>query len=130
MDIFTLTTVISLITIGILSKRGAVTEQEAAYRIKLHITPEEDRDSKKTRTTMIGPIVLILYGCIMPFLVVNYYIKPYQRGTGEILADGSMNWQTGEAWFSLSSAIVFLSLGILAAFVIWRSYHPKIENKK
>jgi sodium/pantothenate symporter len=64
----------------------------------------------------------------MPFLVVNCYIKPYQRGTGEILADGSMNWQTGEAWFSLSPAIVFISLGILAAIVIWRSYNPKTKT--
>ena len=118
-------TVISLITIGIISKRDTVTEQEVAYRIKLHITPEEDLDARKTKTTMIAPIALILYGCTMPILMVNYYIKPYQRGTGEILADGSMNWQTGEAWFSLSSAIVFISLGTLAAIVIWRSYYPK-----
>jgi Na+/proline symporter len=121
-------TVISLITIGILSKTGTVTEQEAAYRTKLHITPEEDCDAKKTRTTMIAPIALLLYGCTMPFLVVNYYIKPYQRGTGEILADGSMNWQTGEAWFSLAPATVFISLGILAAVVIRRSYNPKISS--
>jgi sodium/pantothenate symporter len=123
-------TVISLITIRIISKRGAVTEQEVAYRIKLHITPEEDCDVKKTRTTMIAPIILILYGCTMPFLVVNYYIKPYQRGTGEILADGSMNWHAGEAWFSLSSAIVFIPLGILAAIVIWRNYYPKAKAYK
>jgi sodium/pantothenate symporter len=107
-----------------------VTEQEVAYRIKLHITPEEDFDAKKTRTTMIAPIALILYGCTMPFLMVNYYIKPYQRGTGEILADGSMNWHTGEAWFSLSSAIVFIPLGILAAIVIWRSYYPRAKAHK
>ncbi len=118
-------TVIGLITIGIISKRGAVTEQEAVYRDELHITPEEDIDAKKTRTTMIAPVVLIVYGCTMPFVMVNYYIKPYQRGTGEILADGSMNWQTGEAWFSLSPAIIFISLGTLAAIVIWRSYNPK-----
>jgi sodium/pantothenate symporter len=118
-------TVISLITIGILSKRGTVTEQEASYRIKLHITPEEDCDVKKTRITMIAPLALLLYGCTMPFLVVHFYIKPYQRGTGEILADGAMNWQTGEAWFSLAPAIVFISLGILAAIVIRRSYHPQ-----
>ena len=118
-------TVISLITIGILSKRGAVTEQEASYRIKLHMTPEEDCDAKKTRITMIAPLALLLYGCTMPFLVVHFYIKPYQRGTGEILADGAMNWQTGEAWFSLAPAILFTSLGILAAIVIRRSYHPQ-----
>jgi hypothetical protein len=41
-----------------------------------------------------------------------------------------MNWQTGEAWFSLAPAIVFISLGTLAAIVIWRSYHPKTIAKK
>ncbi|MBT5153013.1 MAG: sodium:solute symporter family protein [Gammaproteobacteria bacterium] len=121
-------TVISLITIGILSRKGAVTEQEAAYRVKLHITPEEDCDAKKTRTTMIAPFALLIYGCSMPFIVVNYYIKPYQRGSGEILADGSMNWQTGEAWFSLAPAVVFISLGILAGIVIKRSYNPKTSS--
>ncbi|MCP3674214.1 MAG: sodium:solute symporter family protein [Gammaproteobacteria bacterium] len=121
-------TVISLITIRIISKRDTVTEQESAYRIKLHITPEKDIDAKKARTSMIAPITLILYGCTMPFLVVYYYIKPYQRGTGEILADGSMNWQTGEAWFSLSPAIIFITLGALAIIVIRRNYIPKTKT--
>jgi Na+/proline symporter len=120
-------TAVSLITIYVVSRAGAVTEQEADFRHKLHLTPEEDCDAKKVNTTLIAPVFLILYGCVMPFLVVNYYIKPYQRGTGEILPDGSMNWQTGEAWFSLSPAIVFVSLGLLAAFVIWRGYRPKVE---
>ncbi|MEP4484781.1 MAG: sodium:solute symporter family protein [Halioglobus sp.] len=118
-------TVVSIFTIVVISNRGTVTDEEAAYRAKLHSTPEEDRDAKKVRTTMIAPAALILYGCIMPFLVVNYYIKPYQRGTGEIMADGSMNWQTGEAWFSLAPALLFISLGTLAAVVIWRGYRPK-----
>jgi sodium/pantothenate symporter len=122
-------TAVSLVTIVVISKRDAVTEQEATYRTKLHITPAEDRDARKVRTTMIAPIALIVYGCIMPFLVVSYYIKPYQRGTGEILQDGSMNWQTGEAWFSLSPAILFISLGSLAAVVVWRSYHPRVEGE-
>jgi sodium/pantothenate symporter len=121
-------TAVGLITIHIISKRGVVTAQESAYRIKLHITPEEDIDASKTRMTMIAPAILILYGCTMPFVMVNYYIKPYQRGTGEILSDGSMNWQTGEAWFSLSPAIIFISLGALAATVIWRSYYPKLNE--
>jgi sodium/pantothenate symporter len=121
-------TVISLITIRIISKRGTVTGQETAYRDELHITPEEDIEAKKTRVTMIAPVLLILYGCAMPFAMVNYYIKPYQRGTGEILADGSMNWQTGEAWFSLSPAVIFISLGTLAAIVIWRNYHPGMNQ--
>ncbi len=77
---------------------------------------------------MIAPLTLILYGCTMPFLVRNYYVIPYQRGTGEIMPDGSMNWLTGEALFSLSPAILFNALGIFSAVMIWRSYNPKAED--
>jgi len=33
----------------------------------------------------------------MPFLMLKYYVIPYQIGTGEILPDGSVNWATAEA---------------------------------
>jgi len=39
----------------------------------------------------------------------------------------SMNWLTGEALFSLSPAILLNALGIFAAIMVWRSYHPKAE---
>jgi len=38
-----------------------------------------------------------------------------------------LNWQTAEAWFSLSAGILFVPLGIFAAVMIWRSYHPAAE---
>ena len=117
-------TVISIITIVVISKSGTVTKEEASYRTRLHQTPAEDCDAGKTRVTMIAPLTLILYGCTMPFIMTNYYVIPYQRGTGELMADGSVNWQTGEALFGLSSAIVFVPLGLWAARMIWRSYNP------
>ena len=122
-------TAISLFTILVISKRSTVSAQEAAYRARLHVTPEQDRDVRKTKATLFAPALLILYGCTMPFVTTNFYVKPYQRGTGEILSDGSINWKTGEAWFALSSALVFVPLGIFAAIVIWRSYHPKAEKQ-
>ncbi len=120
-------TVISLATITIISKRTEVTKEEADYRACLHQTPAEDVDARKTRITMIAPLTLILYGCTMPFVVKNFYVIPYQRGTGEIMPDGSVNWLTGEALFSLSPGILFNTLGIFAAVMIWRSYNPKAD---
>jgi sodium/pantothenate symporter len=123
-------TVISLLTIFILSKKGAVTKEEAEYRTRLHETPAADCDAQRTKTTMIGPLILVLYGCTMPFVMTHYYVIPYQRGTGELMADGSVNWQAGEAWFGLSSAFLVVPLGIFAAIMIWRSYHPNAKVKK
>jgi sodium/pantothenate symporter len=120
-------TVISLLTIFIISKKGTVTKEEAEYRTRLHQTPAVDYDAKKTKTTMIAPIALILYGCTMPFVMTHFYVIPYQRGTGELMANGSVNWQTGEAWFGLSSGLVFIPLGIFAAIMVWRGYNPSAK---
>ena len=104
------------------------TPEEEAYRVQLHVTPAHDTDTQMTKVTLLAPVLLILYGCIMPFVMAEVYVIPYQKGTGEILSDGSVNWQTGEAWFALSSALVFIPLGIFAAVMIWRSYHPKARQ--
>jgi Na+/proline symporter len=117
----------SLVTIMVIQKRTTVTKEEADYRARLHQTPEVDVDTEKANITMIAPLCLILYGCTMPFIMRYFYVIPYQRGTGELLADGSLNWQTAEAWFSLSAGILFVPLGIFAAVMIWRSYHPAAE---
>jgi len=121
-------TAISLATIIIISKRTEVTKEETDYRARLHQTPEVDIDRRKTKITMIAPLTLILFGCTMPFVMKNFYVIPYQRGTGEIMPDGSMNWLTGEALFSLSPAILVNALGIFAAVMIWRSYNPKVKE--
>lgn len=121
-------TAISLITIFAVSSNTRITPEEETYRARLHIAPAEDSNSRMTKVTLLAPVLLILYGCTMPFVMTNFYVIPYQKGTGEILSDGSVNWQTGEAWFALSSALVFIPLGIFAATMIWRSYHPKVRQ--
>jgi sodium/pantothenate symporter len=123
-------TVISIITILIVQQRTTITKEEVDYRKRLHQTPESDIDRRKTRITLIAPLCLILYGCTMPFIMRHFYIIPYQRGTGQLLDDGSINWQTGEAWFSISSGFVFLPLGLFAAVMVWRSYHPSADTHK
>ena len=116
--------IISLITIICVSRTGAVTEQEAQYRDALHRTPDTDYDLQKTKTTMLAPAALILYGCVMPLLLIKYYVIPYQTGVGQLLADGSVDLTTGEAILAMLSAPVYIILGLVVAKVVWSRYSP------
>ena len=115
---------ISLVTIIYISKLGTVTAQEAQYREDLHRTPEIDFDLQKTKTTMLAPAALVLYGCVMPLLLIKYYVTPYQTGVGQLLADGSVDLTTGEAILAMLSAPVYIILGLIVAKVVWSRYHP------
>ncbi|MEO0397830.1 MAG: sodium:solute symporter family protein [Pseudomonadota bacterium] len=113
---------VGLAVIFTLSARGVVSEAEKDYRRRLHQTPLSDRNRGMAKTTIIAAIGLIVYGCVMPFLTINYYIIPYQRGAERLLPDGSINWSTGEAMFAFAPALLYIPLGIAAAIAIWRGY--------
>jgi hypothetical protein len=112
-----------LVTIAV-SRRGSVSREERVYRMRLHRIPSEDVNRGLSRTTMVAPWVLIGFGCIMPFVMQHWYVKPYQRGTGELLADGSINWLTGEALLSLSWALLYIPLGLITLRIIRAHYSP------
>ncbi|MEH6584396.1 MAG: sodium:solute symporter family protein [Halioglobus sp.] len=114
----------SMITILAVSRRTEVTPQEKAYREALHQTPKEDLATDKTRLTLWGPRLLIAYGCVMPLLLLYYYVIPYQKGTGEILANGSINWSHGEALIVLAIPVLYVPLGLVTSRVIRRRYLP------
>ncbi|MGK0500686.1 MAG: sodium/pantothenate symporter [Oceanicoccus sp.] len=118
----------SLLTIFILSTRGQVSEEEKQYRLQLHQTPEVDYDLKKTKTTLIAPLCLVVYGCIMPILLIVYYVIPYQAAAGQLLTDGSVDWSRGEALLPFSTAVIYISLGLISARVIWRRYSPTAKQ--
>ncbi len=115
----------SVVTIVCVSRVTRVTRREKWYRLRLHRTPEADRDPSKTRVTLLAPGLLVIYGCIMPWLLLTHYVVPYQRGAGELLADGSINWWTGEAMLALSSALLYIPLGLICIGVIRRRYRPR-----
>jgi len=123
--------VASLITIFIFSKRGKVTRAEAVYRMRLHRTPAIDFDSGKTKVTLIAPALLVAYGVLMPFMLINYYVIPYQTGAGKLMPNGSLNWATGEVFMALCSALIFIPLGLISGYVIRRRYSPdaNVKNK-
>jgi sodium/pantothenate symporter len=79
---------------------------------------------------LLPPLGLIIYGTGMPFWLLNYYVIPYQVGTGEILPDGSINWATGEALIVLTVFIVHVPLALMAMKVTWNRYNPQSKRNQ
>ena len=118
----------SLIVIFVLSARGKVTRDEKLYRLRLHMPPAPDIDPARTRKTLLAPMGLVAYGVFMPFLLINYYVIPYQIGTGEISPDGSVNWGTPEAIVPMFVFVLHVPLALMAIKVIRDRYDP--NNKR
>ncbi|MEM6545832.1 MAG: sodium:solute symporter family protein, partial [Pseudomonadota bacterium] len=114
----------SLLTIYLISAKQSVSKDERDYREALHRTPEEDKNSKLRRTTLIAPALLFGYGLTMPFLLLRFYVLPYQRGSDQLLADGALNWSHIEPWIAFGPSLLFLPLGAIAFIVIRRRYAP------
>jgi Na+/proline symporter len=113
---------VSLAVTIVVSRRTSVSEVESTYLRKLHETPADEIDEHKTRSTLLAPALLIANGLIMPFLLIRYYVHPYQSATGTLAADGSLDWLAGEAVLAMSWFVVYVSLGLFAAKVIRRGY--------
>lgn len=73
---------------------------------------------------------LVIYGTSMPFVLLNYNVIPYQIGTGEILPDESLNWNTAEALISLTVFVLNASLTLMAMKVIWDRYNPQTRQNQ
>lgn len=114
----------SLIVTMTVSRYTFVSEKEQAYIEKLHETPADEISERKTRSTYLAPAFLIANGLIMPFVLIHYYIRPYQSATGTLLADGSLNWLTGEVMLALCWCVIYVPLGVFAIRVIRKAYSP------
>ena len=123
-------TVVSIAVILVVSARGKVSREENVYRLRLHRPPHSDIDLGKTKKTLLAPLGLIVYGVVMPWLLLKFYVVPYQIGTGEISADGSVNWNTGEALISLTAFMLHVPLAVMAMKVIWDRYNPQSDRNQ
>ena len=121
---------VSIAVIFIVSARGEVSREEKSYRMRLHRPPPTDIDRAKTIKTLLAPLGLIVYGTAMPFLMLKYYVIPYQIGTGEILPDGSLNWNTVEALITLTVFMLHVPLALMAMKVIWDRYNPQTKRNQ
>jgi sodium/pantothenate symporter len=115
-------TAASFAAIIVVSRRGEPSKEERKFLARLHETPTGDRSARLTRTTLIAPALLVLYGIGMPVFLLNFYVAPYQRGAGLIAAGAGVDWSYAEPWFALGPAVLFIPLGTVAAIVIRRRY--------
>jgi len=123
-------TVASVVVILVVSARGTVSREENIYRLRLHRPPPSDIDPAKTRKTLLAPLGLVVYGAAMPFLMLKYYVIPYQIGTGQISPDGSVNWNTGEALITLTIFMLHVPLALMAMKVIRDRYDPRSNRNQ
>jgi sodium/pantothenate symporter len=123
-------TVASLFVILVVSANGTVSRDEKLYRLRLHRPPASDIDRRKMRKTLLAPLGMLAYGVAMPFLLLKYYVVPYQLGTGELLPDGSVNWSTGEARITLAVFFLHVPLALVAMKVIRDRYNPQTESNQ
>ena len=106
------------------SRGDFVSEAERDYRTQLHQTPPVDVDRRATRITLLAPMLLIAYGCVMPFLLLHFYVEPYQLGAGIIELGESIDWRHAEPWFVIGPLLIHVPLGVIAWWVIRRRYSP------
>jgi hypothetical protein len=110
-----------LVTITV-SNFTKITRREAVYRMRMHRAPAEDCDPKKIKQTLYAPKIHMLFGAAMPFLLIYFYVIPYQRGTGELLADGSVNWYTVEAILPIFWALIHIPLAVTSYVMVRKRY--------
>jgi sodium/pantothenate symporter len=123
-------TFVSFAVIFVVSAYSKVSREEKTYRMRLHRPPVCDIDRAKTLKTMMAPVGLIFYGIVMPLLLLKFYVIPYQIGTGEILPDGSVNWNTAEALITMSAFVLHVPLALMAMKVIWNRYNPQTKSNQ
>ena len=123
-------TLASFVVIVVVSAFGKVTREEKLYRLRLHMPPASDIDPAQTRKTLLAPMGLIAYGVAMPFLLLKYYVLPYQVGTGEISPGGAINWNTPEALIVFCVFLLHVPLAVMAMKVIRDRYDPNSKRNQ
>ena len=81
-------TVVSIAVILVISARGKVSREENVYRLRLHRPPPSDIDLAKTKKTLLAPLGLIVYGVVMPLVVVEVLRGPLSN----------RNWRDFTRW--------------------------------
>lgn len=117
--------VVSLVVILVLSKKGVVSRAEHHYRLRLHRVAPEDICARKTRGSQLAAFAPLAYGILMPIIYMIWYVQPYQAATGTLLANGSIDWFTGEVAILMVTPAMLIPVWWLTRNMINRSYRPE-----
>ena len=117
--------VMSLAVTIAVSRITTVSDAEASYLKELHVRPVDEVGRRRTRITLIAPIVVLLVnGVLAPVSLTLYYVIPYQRATGTLRPDGTLDWATGEMALMMSWSIIWISVAVFAFAYIRKAYAP------
>ena len=114
--------VVSLVVVLVVSRLGEVSRDEQVYRLQLHRVPDQEMSPSKLRVTRYAPLVLAIYSVSMCAILFTIYVRPYQQVTGNLAADGGIDWLSGESLLVLSSPLVVLPTAWIAWRMIRKSY--------
>jgi len=91
--------IISLLVVLVVSRMGEVSREEQLFRMRLHRTPESERDPEKSKFTRRIPAILVIYSLVFTAIFTVGYILPYQEATGTdampeiiVLSIGPVMW--------------------------------------
>jgi len=122
--------VASLVVTMAVTNRTKISRKEAVFRMRMHRAPEGDCDPEKVKQTLIAPILHIIFAASMPFLLMIFYVIPYQRAAGKLLASGSIDWFSGEVLLALSWPVLHIPLAIITIVTIRKRYNPSVRTGK
>jgi sodium/pantothenate symporter len=121
--------VMSLIVTVVVSRVTSPSHEESRYLKKLHERPVDEIGPRRTRITLIAPaVLLVVNGFLLPVMLTVYYVMPYQRATGALSPDGSLDWATGEMALMLSWSVIWIGVALFAIRYIRRAYSPVTRN--
>ena len=119
--------VASLVATIVVSRLTEVSAEEADYLAKLHERPVEEVGRSRTLKTLIAPaVLLVVNGMLVPWFLLENYLRPYQKVTGQLTANGSINVYTGEFAMLSGWVVIWAGLGVFSLWYIRRSYSPTV----
>lgn len=109
--------VISLVVVLLVSRKTSVSDAERRYRLALMDTAAEDCDARKSRKTLWYAYTLGVFGVVMMFGMLFFYVLPYQRAVAAGGTAFRFDWLSGEALSAYGWGIMY---GFLA-WLMWRA---------
>lgn len=123
LDPILLGAVISLVTVLAVSRMGTVTEEEHAFRERLHRTPEQEQIGSDLRRTLVWPKIMIGIGFSIMAVLVWFYAKPYSAAIrNQDLGNRGLAVLNGEWILSVGYGLVMVLGGIFVWWKIRRFY--------
>jgi hypothetical protein len=101
---------------------GGGADAERAHRLALHEVPADEYDFRQMRWTQGAAIGVAASGLVLSYLLIVFYVTPYQEARGVPMEGGRLSWRTGEALLALGWAALYVPCGFVACWMIGRSY--------